>query len=151
MTIASTTRFCPHGRGLPRVGGARRPTGPGLPSSQEGSHAAPAGGGHRRGQVGHPDDGRPDVPAAEVVPGTTGQALEAGRDGRQVLGILAAQIPGGSDGQTVAGQDQGLVHMGNTGDQIVKEPAQIGIGALVRTIQLLRVTHMLPLGQSSLW
>ena len=110
-----------------------------------------AGGGHEQEQFVHLDDGLPDVPAAEVLPGTTGQALEAGRDGRQVLGILAAQIPGGSDGQTVAGQDQGLVHMGNTGDQIVKEPAQIGIGALVRTIQLLRVTHMLPLGQSSLW
>src|SRR5207245_6643686 len=92
----------------------------------------------------HLDDGLADAAAAEVLAGAPREALEACRHGRQVLGIFAGEALRGPDGEAVAGEDEGLVDVVDPGDEIVKEPAQVGIGTGAWTRQPLRVAHVVP-------
>src|SRR5215471_2948412 len=117
--------------------------------AEHGQAASLAGRGHEQEQVVHLDDGLANAAAAEVLAGAPRQALEACRHGGQVLGILAGESLRGPDGEAVAGKDEGLVDLVDPGDEIVKEPAQVGIGNDARGCHPLRVAHSFPLGQSS--
>jgi hypothetical protein len=44
-----------------------------------------------------------------------------------VLGILAGEAPRGPDGEAIAGEDQRLVDLRDPGDEVVKQPAQVGV------------------------
>src|SRR5262249_34447531 len=61
---------------------------------------------------------------SEMPPDPPGQALEAGRNRRQVIRVLLAQPCGRSDGQAVPGQDDGLLDVDDPGDQVVEEPVK---------------------------
>src|SRR5262249_8786611 len=117
--------------------------------AEHGQAASVARRGHEQEDVVHLDDGLADAPAAEVLTGAPGEALETGRDGGQVLRILAGEALRSPDGEAVAGQDEGLVDLVDPGDEIVKEPAQVGFGTGAWTGQPLRVVHVVPPGQSS--
>src|SRR5262249_55105772 len=119
--------------------------------TEHGQAASLAGRGHEQEDVVHLDDGLADAAAAEVLAGAPREALEACRHGGQVLGIFAGEALRGPDGEAVAGEDEGLVDLVDPGDEIVKEPAQVGIGAGAWTGQPLRVAHVVPPGQSSVW
>src|SRR5215470_348153 len=117
--------------------------------AEHGQAASLAGRGHEQEEVVHLDDGLANAAAAEVLAGAPRQALEACRHGGQVLGVLAGESLRGPDGEAVAGQDEGLVDLVDPGDEIVKEPAQVGFGTGAWTGQPLRVAHVVPSGQSS--
>jgi len=68
----------------------------------------------------HLDDGLPDRPALELTPGAAGQALDAGRQGREMLAVLTAQILRCRHDQAVPGQDQGLADRLDARDEIVQ-------------------------------
>src|SRR5256886_4695943 len=117
--------------------------------AEHGQAASLAGRGYEQEDVVHLDDGLADAAAAEVLADAPREALEACRHGGQVLGILAVEALRGPDGESVAGEDEGLVDLVDPGDEIVKEPAQVGIGTGAWTSQPLRVAHVVPPGQSS--
>jgi hypothetical protein len=72
----------------------------------------------------HLDDGLPHRAAAELPAGAAGEALEARRDGRQVLGVLSREASGGAHQQSIAGQDDSLVDLGHLGDEAVQQPVE---------------------------
>src|SRR5215475_13465321 len=117
--------------------------------AEHGQAASLARRGHEQEDVVHLNDGLADAPAAEVLTGAPCEALETGRDGGQVLSILAGEALRSPDGEAIAGEDEGLVDLVDPGDEIVKEPAQIGLGTGTWTGQPLRVAHVVPSGQSS--
>src|SRR6266571_3051133 len=63
-----------------------------------------------------------------------GQALEAGRDCRQVVRVLLAKTRRRPHGEAVAGQDGGFLDVDDPGDQVIEQP-----------VKLAGQTHVLPL------
>src|SRR5262245_15184002 len=92
---------------------------------QHGQAAALASRGHEEEGRFKLDDRLERVAAAEMLAESPGQALKAGRDGGQVLGIFAAQIGGRSDRQTIPGQNYGFVDLGDSRDEVIKQPVQV--------------------------
>src|ERR1019366_3485167 len=86
--------------------------------------------------------GLPDTATAEMPSCSPGQALETGRHGRQVFGVLAAESLRSADGQAVTGKDDGLVDLRHAGDQVVEEPVQVARRLRVHSLLLLRANHV---------
>ncbi len=70
-----------------------------------------------------------DPAGAEVPAGALGEAVEAGGDGREVLGVGAAQGVGGAHGEAVVGQHDGVVHVVHPRDEVVQEPVEPAAGS----------------------
>src|SRR5262245_20976592 len=73
----------------------------------------------------HLDDGLAHRAPAEPAPGAPGQAVQAGGDGRQMLGVLAPQVHRLGDEQAVVGEHDRVLDMGYATDQVIDQPADI--------------------------
>src|SRR5215471_11810879 len=71
------------------------------------------------------DNRLPDLTDPEMLSRPPGQALHAGGQRRKMLGVLAAQVLRGRDGEPVPGQDHGLPEMLDAFAEVVEEPAQL--------------------------
>src|SRR6266702_7543385 len=71
------------------------------------------------------DDRLPYVTEPEVLTRAPGQALHAGGERGQMLGVLAAQGLRGRHDQAIAGQDHGPLDLVHAGGEIIKQPAQL--------------------------
>src|SRR5215472_7446965 len=111
---------------------------------QHGQATALTGGRHKQKRILHLNDGLAYSSSAKVAAGSAGKALHAGRDCRQVLGILPAEIVGGAGDQAIAGKDHGLVDLMNPGDQVVEQPAQVTCVVPALAVRACAVIHLNP-------
>ena len=98
----------------------------GVLAGQHRQAGAAAGGGDEQERRLHLDDGLLDLPATEALAGAPGQALEAGRHRRQVLGVVPAQPSGGGHQQAVGGEHDRVLGLLHPADQVVQQPGQVG-------------------------
>ncbi|CAM5704547.1 hypothetical protein SGLAM104S_07696 [Streptomyces glaucescens] len=62
---------------------------------------------------------------AEVPARAFGEAVEGGGDRGEVLGVLAAQVVRGADGESVVGEHHGVPHFAHPLYQVVQQPVEL--------------------------